>query len=715
MPINHAPKGASQGRRRYPSKKKFQGRRPSRQHPFSPDADPQLKSVFTEIGVPRHRPFKPDRFQTEAVEVMRESDCLVTAPTGAGKTWIAVQVMRRVFEQGGRCWYASPLKALTNAKQIEFSEIFGTNNVGILTGDRKEQPDSPIIVGTTEILRNQLYDAMHHGVSLNTDLVVLDEAHFLGDEERGVVWEETMIYLPPRIPLLMLSATVGNAGAIADWLTAIRGRLCQVVAETRRPVPLYPMVLHPGGTLLPLMAKGERGARKLHKKVEALIGGNKQPEVSRHRGLPPFGDILKVLKKFDLLPAIFFLKSRSDCDGALNLCHGAAPLTDEKKALIFDRTQALTDSSPHLANHRQRIHLEQAGVAAHHSGHLPGWKLVVENLMTEGLLTAVFATSTVAAGVNFPARTVVFFNSDRFNGIEFIPLDATQLHQMTGRAGRRGMDRIGFALAVPGRYMDLRLVARLLASRPDKVVSRIRINFSMVLNLLLSHTPTQVEELLKRSFATWLLMSGAEESRQKSRMAGVHEILWEDFVRHLDFLKETGFVGADDRLTGDGVWASQLRVDQPLLVAECLRQGLLPENDAAQMAGIFACFVNERETDDRLEGRLVPNRLKKTVLRIQKKLNGFASHMKSRGFDVRQLYLRPAAMTHAWASGYPWETVAGDYGMAEGNLAMLMMRTADNLRHAANLVDVFPEAATTSREAIGLIMKAPVVEDLEEV
>ncbi len=711
--MNQPTKGAPRGRRRYPPHKKGQGRKFDRRQRFTPDADRQLKAVFSQIGVPRHKPFTPDPFQVEAVEVISEYDCLVTAPTGAGKTWIAVEAIRRIFDKGGRCWYASPLKALTNAKLIEFSEIFGEANVGILTGDRKEQPDAAIIVGTTEILRNQLYDAMHHGVSLNTDLVVLDEAHFLGDEERGVVWEEIMIYLPPRVPLLMLSATVGNAGDIADWLTAIRGRQCRVVAETCRPVPLYPMVLHPEGTLLPLTAPIEEGQKKakLHKRVAKLIGGKSQPALSRGRSLPPFGDILRVLKAFDLLPAIFFLKSRSDCDAALSRCHGAAPLAKEQKNRIRDRIDMLTEASPHLSGHRQRIHLEQAGVAAHHSGHLPGWKLVVENLMTEGLLTAVFATSTVAAGVNFPARTVVFFNSDRFNGIEFAPLDATQLHQMTGRAGRRGMDRIGFALAVPGRFMDLRLVARLLSSRPDKVASRVRINFSMVLNLLLSHTPAQVEELLKRSFATWLLLTDARESRRKTRMAGVHEILWEDFLRHLDFLKETGFVDEEYRLTGDGIWASQLRVDQPLLVAECLRQGLLPETDAAQMAGVFACFVNERETDDRLEGRLVPNPLKKRVLKIQKKLTGFARHMQSRGFEVRQLYLRPAAMTHAWASGIPWEMVAGDYGMAEGNLAMLMMRTADNLRHAANLVDVFPNAATTAREAIGLIMKPPVVED----
>jgi ATP-dependent RNA helicase HelY len=712
--MNRPAKGAPWKRRRYPSRHKASANAPVHRNLISPAADPQLKKIFAGIGVPEDKPFVPDPFQTEAVAVMAESDCLVTAPTGAGKTWIAVQAIRNSFERGGRAWYASPLKALTNAKHIEFSEIFGPDNVGILTGDRKERPDAPIIVGTTEILRNQLYDAMHHGISLNTDLVVLDEAHFLGDEERGVVWEETMIYLPARIPLLMLSATVGNAQAIADWLTAIRGRACRVVTETRRPVPLYPLVLHPSGTLLPLRVMAGRGARTLHPKVERLIGGKKPPDLPRRRGLPPFGDILRVLKAYDLLPAIFFLKSRSDCDAALNLCHGAVPLKDKKKAAIADRLDTLTAGSPHLARHRHRIHLEQAGVGSHHSGHLPGWKLVIEHLMNEGLLTAVFATSTVAAGVNFPARTVVFFNSDRFNGIEFLPLDATQLHQMTGRAGRRGMDRIGFALAVPGRYMDLRLVARLLSSRPEKVVSRIRINFSMVLNILLSHTPAQAEELLKRSFATWLLVANAEDSRRKSRMADVHEVLWEDFLRHLEFLKETGFVDASDRLTEDGIWASQLRVDQPLLVAESLRRGLLPETDAAQMAGVFACFVNEKETDDRLEGRLVPNRLKKTVNHIFKKLTGFARHMKSRGFEVRQLYLRPAAMTHAWASGYPWEMVAKDYAMAEGNLAMLMMRTADNLRHTANLVEVFPAAAATAREAIGLIMKEPVVEGADE-
>ena len=198
----------------------------SRIQKIRPGVDAKLKKVFSSIGVPTRKPFQPDPFQVEAVEAVKMSDCLVTAPTGAGKTWIALQAIARLRETGQRAWYASPLKALSNAKHMEFSKIFGTNRVGILTGDRKENPDAPIIVGTTEILRNQLYDSMAKVQDFNADLVILDEAHYLGDESRGVVWEEVMIYLPTRERLLMLSATVSNAAEIAEWLSSIRDHHC---------------------------------------------------------------------------------------------------------------------------------------------------------------------------------------------------------------------------------------------------------------------------------------------------------------------------------------------------------------------------------------------------------------------------------------------------------------------------------------------------------
>lgn len=220
-----------------------------------------------------------------------------------------------------------------------------------------------------------------------------------------------------------------------------------------------------------------------------------------------------MLKKYNLLPAIFFLKSRADCDGAIELCRSNHSSDPDIAAKRTARIAQLAAESPHVTHHLQRSLLEHQAVAAHHSGQLPAWKLIIETLMSEGLLDAVFATSTVAAGVNFPARTIVFLNSDRFNGREFLPLSATELHQMTGRAGRRGMDKIGFAMVLPGKFMDIRLVARLFSASSTPVPSQIRINFSMVLNLLLSHSPDQVEELLDRSFATYLLI---EKSAQKT-------------------------------------------------------------------------------------------------------------------------------------------------------------------------------------------------------
>jgi superfamily II RNA helicase len=238
-------------------------RRRVRIPPIRPHASPSLDAVLASIGVPEPTPFEPDPFQLQALEALAGADCLVSAPTGAGKTWIAERAMAQALERGQRAWYASPLKALSNSKHVEFSALFGPENVGILTGDRKENPDAPIVVGTTEILRNQLYDAMHLGEDLQTDLVILDEVHFMGDKDRGVVWEETMIYLPARIPLLMLSATIGNASQIAEWLTSIRGRPCAVVQESKRPVELSLLFLHPTGTLYPLLYTTQRGKQVL--------------------------------------------------------------------------------------------------------------------------------------------------------------------------------------------------------------------------------------------------------------------------------------------------------------------------------------------------------------------------------------------------------------------------------------------------------------------
>ncbi len=668
------------------------------------NADPRLKKVFSQIGVPPDSPFRPDRFQTEAVAAVVENDCLVTAPTGSGKTWIAVQSMRRVFDAGGRCWYASPLKALSNSKYNEFADIFGPDNVGILTGDRKENPDTAIIVGTTEILRNQLYDAMGRGVSMQTDFVVLDEAHFLGDPDRGVVWEEVLIYLPTRVPLLLLSATIGNARQIARWLKQIRGRACVVIEAEKRPVPLFPMLMQETGTLLPLVQKG-KASSKLDKQVRAEVApkrrGSRRPPL-------PWDQVLRVLQKYDLLPAIFFLKSRADCDRAVEACADHQIKDASRQARIERQLNALVGLSAHTREHRQLTYLRENAVGSHHAGQLPAWKLILETMMSSGLLDAVFATSTVAAGVNFPARSIVVFNTDHFNGEEFVPFTASQWQQMIGRAGRRGKDNIGFAVMIPGRFMDASLAARLMNDPPTEVHSQININFSMALNLLISHTPDQVRGLLAKSFAAWML------NRRKSKTLPLDASQWlvRDFQRHLDFLTENDFVNKTGALTTDGHWASKLRVDQPLLIAQALRLNLMPAGNPALLAGITAAFVYERDTDPYECLSSVPQSVHQFFKDAKRGLMPFILLMARYGFGVRSFFFTPVLALWMWASDTSWERVQECAGIGGGDLVMLILRTADHLRHIAGLKSDFPEVAEAATQALGLILRDPVLPDL---
>ena len=233
----------------------------------------ELRRLLEGIGAPEPAPFKPDPFQLEALAALEYEDVLVTAPTGSGKTWIAREEIRRLLEAGRRAWYTSPLKALTNSKYQEFADEFGAERVGILTGDRKENADAPLIVGTTEIYRNQLFDALRSGTNIRADLVVLDEAHYLGDEDRGHVWEEAIILSPPRVRLLLLSATIGNAQEFADWIAEVRGVRCGVVQRPgARPVPLRAAFLDPDGQLMPLL--NETGS--LHPEIARLTERQQQ-------------------------------------------------------------------------------------------------------------------------------------------------------------------------------------------------------------------------------------------------------------------------------------------------------------------------------------------------------------------------------------------------------------------------------------------------------
>jgi ATP-dependent RNA helicase HelY len=570
-----------------------------------------------------------------------------------------------------------------------------------LTGDRKENPDAPVIVGTTEILRNQLYDVMHQGGTLEADLVILDEAHYLSDPDRGVVWEEVLIYLPPRVRMLLLSATISNAEEICAWLRRIRGTSIEVVRSEDRPVPLEFLFLFPDGLISPLA--GRKGLVPKIRKFMDRPGRKRQGGSSRMQ----YGRIIEELRQFDLLPAIFFLKSRADCDNALLTCPRIEDSVAGRKRMR-QVVRSFLNKYPHLKEHRQVNRLMHSRVASHHGGQLPYWKVLVEKVMGMGFLEAIFSTSTVAAGVNFPARTVVLVQSDRYNGSGFADLTSTELHQMVGRAGRRGKDRIGFVLIVPGRHQDPQLIHELSDSSPEPIESQIHINFSMTLNLLLSHSPAEVRDLLARSFAAF--------QRRRSRtniFAGQDEKdddLWKSFQRHLRFLQKTGFVQADGMLTQDGYWASKLRLDQPLLIAEAIRKGGLSGARPSLLAGGLAPFVWDRtqevllRADEHQDWSEMEGFFDVVLARIDT-----LRKRKSRaGFDDPVIFFWPSVALYMWTAGISWEELLSIVPIDEGDMASLVMRTADHLRQVANLADTHPELAGCAREAIEQVLREPV-------
>lgn len=688
-------------RPRYPGKnrKRFSRNRPhdpKTQSDREPKVNKHARKLLKGIGRPDPSAFTPDPFQIEALNSVIEQDVLVSAPTGSGKTWIALEAAKKLLARGFRLWYATPLKALSNSKYEEFSEALSPENVGILTGDRKENPEASVIVGTTEILRNQLYDAMHRGEDIRVDLVILDEAHYLGDPDRGVVWEEVLIYLPPRVRLLLLSATISNHRHISAWLTSVRDSECKVIFSDERPVPLKALFLNPERELTPFLS-----GKKLFPGVVPYSNVRKRVKRSFGPQKARLEDVVECMRQFNLLPAIIFLKSRADCDKALDSLPKSekSPSEDGFDELV----KRVAGPELDLADQKQAEKLLYSRAGAHHAGQLPAWRLLIEKLMSMGFLDVIFSTSTVAAGVNFPARTVTLVQSDRFDGRQFRDMTATDIHQMTGRAGRRGMDNVGFVLILPERHMKVSLVKELLLSEPEPLESRIQINFSMTLNLLLSHEPSGVRKLLGMSLAAF------HPDRRKSERA--HKKLVKDFERHMDLLVDLGYLDSHGAPTADGRWAAKLRLDHPLLIAELIREGEFNDLDSQELAAFIAPFVVDKDREVAFSRQLwIDTRwVWKRFRSMMKKLKPLMAYMGSLGFETPTIMFWPAAAAYMWASDVDWSELKDHVDADEGDMAMMLLRTADHLRQLAALEEEQPELALNARRGVSMIMRPPLI------
>lgn len=499
--------------------------------------------------------FDLDDFQRRGCESLEDGNSvLVAAPTGAGKTIVAeFAVFCAMRDPNAKIFYTTPIKALSNQKFRELVEAYGASEVGLLTGDVNINSQARIVVMTTEVLRNMIYA----GSSLLDDLafVVMDEVHYLADRFRGAVWEEVIIHLPSEVRLVALSATVSNAEEFGDWLQSVRGATDVIVSE-RRPTPLYQHVLV-GDRMYDLFRqRAGKSTSQVNPELERVTeaggarggrnrrGGYHRREQQRlDRG--PFVDMLD---EMSLLPAIFFIFSRAACDDAVRQVarYGISLTTREEREEIRETVEASTrnllDEDLAVLGFWQWRDALERGIASHHAGLLPVFKEVVEDLFQRRLVKVVFATETLALGINMPARTVVLEKLDKFNGVSRVPITPGEYTQLTGRAGRRGIDVEGHAVVQWREGMQASSVAALASRRSYPLNSSFRPTYNMAVNLIDRFGRDRARELLESSFAQFqadraVVDIAQRVSQQQEALAGYREAM---ACHRGDFLEYSG-------------------------------------------------------------------------------------------------------------------------------------------------------------------------------
>lgn len=707
--------------------------------------------------------FSLDSFQRTACERLEDGrSVLVAAPTGSGKTTVAefaVFLARR--ERDRRIFYTAPIKALSNQKFRELCAEYGDDEVGLLTGDVNLRGGAPIVVMTTEVLRNMIYsesDALN-----DLEFVVLDEVHYLGDKWRGAVWEEIILHLPTSVRLVSLSATVSNAEEFGDWMHAVRGDTDVVLSE-HRPVPLYQHILTPK-ELLPLYVDSdgelvERGRlnpelRRLgrtaaeagddgrgHRSSQGRGYERYRSQRDRSRGRAPMrrakrikrSDVARALEETGLLPGIVFIFSRNGCDQAVQQClyEGVRLSTreerDEIRKVVHQAIEGLDDDDLRVLGVNTWIAGLERGVAAHHAGLLPQFKSVVEQLFQRRLVKLVFATETLALGINMPARSVTIERLDKYNGEQRVQLTSGEYTQLTGRAGRRGIDHEGHAIVVWGDGMDLEAVAHLAAARSFPVRSSFKPTPNMAVNLLQRMSHVMARDTLELSFAQFQadrdVVEQARELRAEQeslagydraarRAKGADKKRWEDRARKLrkqiergrrrvearsgsiarTFDRVVAALSELDYLRGDEVtpWGRLLaRVygERDLLVAECLRHDAWRGLDAPGLAALCCALSYEPRRDGEPEGRWPGGPFRQAferTLELWDSLDEVGERHRLGGAEMPHAGL--AAAMQGWASGWSLSRTLEETEIGAGDFVRWAKQTIDLLDQLAQAAE----------------------------
>lgn len=549
-----------------------------------------------------------DPFQRQAIEHLEAGrSVLVSAPTGTGKTLIADRIIETVLGRGGGAIFTAPIKALSNQKFREYRRLLGENRVGLLTGDLVIRREAPLRIMTTEILRNMLLA----GEPLDDlELVVIDEIHFLDDPERGTVWEELLIYLPDRVQLLGLSATLANTGEFVGWLRSIREGPVELVTEEQRAVPLQVLLTNRDAPLcspqqfeqrhqacVGTQAKqGRKSRRRRDRRGPKWHAQRRRKDRPARKVITRHNEVIGRLEP-ELLPCLYFVYSRKMTEQfARELAHRRpGGLLGEPEQDAVDRElEAFAAESPDVLRPVLTDMLWR-GIAFHHAGMHVLLKGLVERLYERRLVRVLYCTSTFALGINMPARTVVFHEVHKYDGRGIVPLTARDFMQMAGRAGRRGIDDQGHVVIREdfGDFRgDRRLIQALLSGRHEPVASAFNLSFNSVVNLLASYPQDELRRLLQRSFLAYQLSQRVEQLRRRGgkhrgkRRAPGPEHVWRAFQRKRVLLEQIGYLRDDGTFKAGAAVLQHVQIEE-ILTTELVLSGILEELDAAELFGVL--------------------------------------------------------------------------------------------------------------------------------
>ena len=613
--------------------------------------------------------FKLDRFQIEAIQsIENNNSVVVSAATGTGKTLIADYIIDKCLKEDQKVIYTAPIKALSNQKYSDFKRQYGEENVGILTGDITINPQAPIKIMTTEIYRNMLL--ANDPETENLPYVIFDEIHFLGDIERGTVWEESIIFSHENTRFLCLSATIPNARQFANWIEYIKKHTVDVVTEKKRAVPLKHMFYDDEKGFATLdEIKEWKQLDKYPKYHKAFKNKKKRIEELKKRKRKGYLDLVHELEKENNLPCIYFCFSRQLTQKKAELLKKKKNYLDPEETrkaakIIRKKMDEADEAVKKLETTRLLRECLKNGIGFHHAGILPALKELVETLFSEGLVKVLFATETFAVGINMPAKAVCFDSLEKFDGIQFRYLNSKEYFQLAGRAGRRGIDKVGYAISMIDRqFMDIKKVETITESDSEPLLSQFRLSFNTVLNMVHSHSEEEISVILQSS-----LFSYQQTGRQSSQR------IINSFNKKKKKLYQLGYITKGlngDELTEKGLFAMRIYTME-LLTTEIFCSSLTPKLTNIEILLIIGRIMYEERKNIKFKGRdkSVSNRIYKKMLNYNYPLQFFRENK----LNIMEPFLKE------WYEGCEFEDLMDLTNMPEGDIVRYIRQILDMLQ-----------------------------------